>query len=114
MGCGGSKPANAFKVEEANARKLIMNKQYSQAEKIYRDILQARRQKFGQAVDHPDMLETMASLADVLERQKKTKEAAEIRAALRDRLVRQIPAKRNTAPRKAATPKAKKPAAKRR
>jgi hypothetical protein len=114
MGCGASKQGGKGELaEESLAKGHITRKQWAQAETIYRDILVKRRKRL--PLDHADVLDTMSSLATVLEQQRKTKEAAEIRAAVKDRLLRQIPSpsKRPTnpkpKPKKAATPPKKAP-----
>jgi len=90
MGCGGSKQAAKGELaEEAQAKSHVAKKQWPQAETVYRDILAKRKKRL--PLEHPDVLDTMSSLATVLEQQNKTKEAAEIRATLKDRVLRQIP-----------------------
>lgn len=103
MGCFSSKPKDEFEPQRAQARGLAAKKNYAQAEKVYREILmhQQKRQKLTLA--HPDVLETMSSLADVLEQQNKMKEATDIRNTIRDRLVRQLPKKAARKPGKSST-----------
>jgi len=91
MGCCVSKPKDEFGPQRAQARGLAAKKSYAQAEKIYREVLLLQQQRQKLTLAHPDVLETMSNLADVLEQQNKTKEATDIRNTIRDRLVRQLP-----------------------
>jgi hypothetical protein len=109
MGCGPSKQNGKGELaEETQARTHTAKNEWAQAEKIYRDILAKRRQRL--PLNHPDVLDTMSSLATVLERQNKVKEAADVRTALKDRVLRQIPppSKRPTNPKPRAPPPPKK------
>ncbi|KAK3343370.1 hypothetical protein B0T25DRAFT_614349 [Lasiosphaeria hispida] len=109
MGCGPSKQnGKGESTEESLAKGHVAKKQWAQAETIYRDILAKRRKRL--PLDHADVLDTMSSLATVLEQQNKTNEAAEIRAALKDRVLRQIPppSKRPTNPKTKGPPPPKK------
>ena len=66
---------------ESEAADCINRKDYQAAEQIYRDILQERASSLGR--NHPDTLQTMANLADVLEKQGKHGEVEQIRTRLR-------------------------------
>ncbi|KAK5656002.1 hypothetical protein OQA88_5140 [Cercophora sp. LCS_1] len=89
MGSSTSKPKNVHASEENAARIYTSKREYAKAEEIYRDILAERTKKL--ELNDPDVLDTMSSLANVLEKQNSTnkiEEAAKIRDAIRERALR--------------------------